>query len=114
MFDLEQLERAHAIVGAAVPPTPAHSWPRLSERLGPTAIVKHENHTPTCAFKVRGGLVYIERLKRERPDTPGLISATRGNHGQSLAFAGNRHGVPVTIFVPRGNSVDQNHAMRAF
>jgi threonine dehydratase len=114
MFDLEQLERAHAIVGAAVPPTPAHTWPRLSERLGATAIVKHENHTPTCAFKVRGGLVYIDRLKRERPDTPGLISATRGNHGQSLAFAGNRHGVPVTIFVPRGNSVDQNHAMRAF
>ncbi len=114
MFDLAQLERAQAIVGAAMPPTPAHAWPLLSERLGAAAIVKHENHTPTGAFKVRGGLVYIDRLKRERPDTPGLISATRGNHGQSLAFAGNRHGVPVTIFVPRGNSVDQNHAMRAF
>jgi threonine dehydratase len=114
MFDLGQLERAHAIVGAAVPPTPAYAWPRLSERLGATAIVKHENHTPTAAFKVRGGLVYIDRLKRERPNTPGLISATRGNHGQSLAFAGKRHGVPVTIFVPRGNSVDQNHAMRTF
>ena len=114
MFDLGQLERAHAIVGAAVLPTPAYVWPRLSERLGATAIVKHENHTPTGAFKVRGGLVYIDRMKRERPDTPGLISATRGNHGQSLAFAGNRHGVPVTIFVPHGNSADQNHAMRAF
>jgi threonine dehydratase len=114
MFDLKQLERAHGVVGAAMPPTPAYAWPLLSERLGATAIVKHENHTPTGAFKVRGGLVYIDRLKRERPNTPGLISATRGNHGQSLAFAGNRHGVPVTIFVPRGNSVDQNHAMRAF
>ncbi len=114
MFDLGQLERAHAIVGAAVAATPAHAWPRLSERLGAAAIVKHENHTPTGAFKVRGGLVYIDRMKRERPNTAGLISATRGNHGQSLAFAGNRHGVPVTIFVPRGNSVDQNHAMRAF
>jgi threonine dehydratase len=114
MFDLDQLERAHAIVGAAVPPTPAYAWPRLSERLGAAAIVKHENHTPTAAFKVRGGLVYVDRLKRERPNTAGLISATRGNHGQSLAFAGRRHGVPVTIFVPRGNSVDQNHAMRAF
>jgi threonine dehydratase len=114
MFDLGQLERAHAVVGAAVPPTPAYAWPRLSERLGATAIVKHENHTPTGAFKVRGGLVYIDRMKRERPHTAGLISATRGNHGQSLAFAGRRHGVPVTILVPRGNSVDQNHAMRAF
>ena len=114
MFDLQQLERAHAIVGAAVPPTPAHAWPRLSERLGAAVVVKHENHTSTGAFKVRGGLVYIDRLKRERPNTPGLISATRGNHGQSLAFAGHRHAVPVTILVPRGNSVDQNHAMRAF
>jgi threonine dehydratase len=114
MFDLDQLERAHAIVGAAVPPTPAHAWPRLSERLGAAVVVKHENHTPTGAFKVRGGLVYIDRLKRERPNAAGLISATRGNHGQSLAFAGNRHAVPVTIFVPRGNSVDQNHAMQAF
>jgi threonine dehydratase len=114
MFDLGQLERAHAIVGAAVPPTPAYVWPRLSERLGAAAIVKHENHTPTGAFKVRGGLVYIDRMKRERPNVDGLISATRGNHGQSLAFAGRRHGVPVTILVPRGNSVDQNHAMRAF
>jgi threonine dehydratase len=114
MFDLDRLERAHAIVGAAVPPTPAHAWPRLSERLGAAVVVKHENHTPTGAFKVRGGLVYIDRLKRERPNAAGLISATRGNHGQSLAFAAGRHGVPVTIFVPRGNSVDQNHAMRAF
>ncbi|WP_375413760.1 threonine dehydratase [uncultured Bradyrhizobium sp.] len=114
MFDLRQLERAHAIVGAAISPTPAHAWPRLSERLGAAVIVKHENHTPTGAFKVRGGLVYIDRLKRERPGTPGLISATRGNHGQSLAFAARRHGVPVTILVPLGNSVDQNHAMRAF
>ncbi|HXO73085.1 MAG TPA: threonine dehydratase [Bradyrhizobium sp.] len=114
MFDLQQLERAHAVVGAAVPPTPVYAWPRLSERLGAAVVVKHENHTPTGAFKVRGGLVYIDRMKRERPTVAGLISATRGNHGQSLAFAGNRHGVPVTIFVPRGNSVDQNHAMRAF
>jgi threonine dehydratase len=114
MFDLGQLERAHALVGAAVPPTPAHAWPLLSERLGAAVVVKHENHTPTGAFKVRGGLVYLDRLKRERPDTAGLISATRGNHGQSLAFAGRRHGLPVTILVPRGNSVEQNRAMRAF
>jgi threonine dehydratase len=114
MFDLQQLQRAQDIVGAAMPPTPAHLWPLLSERLGATAIVKHENHTPTGAFKVRGGLVYVDRLKRERPQTTGLISATRGNHGQSLAFAASRYRVPVTIFVPHGNSVEKNRAMRAF
>jgi threonine dehydratase len=114
MFDLRQLEHAQGIVGAAMPPTPAHPWPLLSERLGATAIVKHENHTPIGAFKVRGGLVYVDRLKRERPHTPGLISATRGNHGQSLAFAASRYRMPVTIFVPHGNSVEKNRAMRAF
>ena len=113
MFDLTQLERAHGVVGAAMPPTPAYAWPLLSERLGATAIVKHENHTPIGAFKVRGGLVYVERLKRERPNVAGLISATRGNHGQSLAFAGRRYGVPVTIYVPSGNSTEKNRSMRA-
>jgi threonine dehydratase len=114
MFDLQQLERAQDIVAAAMPPTPAHAWPLLSERLDATVIVKHENHTPTGAFKVRGGLVYVDRLKRERRQTTGLISATRGNHGQSLAFAAGRYRVPVTIYVPHGNSVEKNRAMRAF
>jgi threonine dehydratase len=114
MFDLRELERAHEVVGSAVPPTPAHAWPLLAERIGTTVVVKHENHTPTGAFKVRGGLVYVDRLKRERPNTTGLISATRGNHGQSLAFAASRYGLPVTIYVPRGNSVEKNRAMQAF
>src|ERR1700742_3057838 len=114
MFDLRQLEQAQEIVGRAMPPTPAHAWPLLSQRLGASALVKHENHTPTGAFKVRGGLTYIDRLKRERPDVAGLISATRGNHGQSIAFAAARYGLPVTIVVPHGNSVEKNRAMRAF
>jgi threonine dehydratase len=114
MFDLKQLERAQGIVATAMPPTPAYAWPLLAQRLGATIIVKHENHTPTSAFKVRGGLIYLDRLKRERPTTPGIISATRGNHGQSLAFAASRHGVPVTIYVPHGNSVEQNRAIRGF
>src|SRR6185437_10030783 len=114
MFDLGQLERAQEIVTAAMPATPAHAWPLLSQRLGTSILVKHENHTPTGAFKVRGGLVYIDRLKRERSDVAGLISATRGNHGQSLAFAASRYRMPVTIFVPHGNSVEKNRAMRAF
>ena len=113
MFDLKQLEHAHTVVGAAMPPTPAHAWPLLAQRLGTDVIVKHENHTPIGAFKVRGGLVYVERLKRERPGTAGIISATRGNHGQSLAFAARRYGVPATIYVPRGNSVEKNRSMRA-
>ena len=114
MFDLTELERAHDIVRQAVPATPAHAWPLLAERLGTGVVVKHENHTPIGAFKVRGGLVYLDRLKRERPKTPGIISATRGNHGQSLAFAASRHGVPAVIYVPRGNSVEKNRAMKAF
>ena len=114
MFDLDQLERAQDVVATAMPPTPAHAWPLLSQRLGASVVVKHENHTPTGAFKVRGGLTYVDRLKREHPKIAGLISATRGNHGQSLAFAGHRYGVPVTIYVPSGNSVEKNRAMRAF
>jgi threonine dehydratase len=97
-----------------MPPTPTHAWPLLSQRLGAAVVVKHENHTPTGAFKVRGGLVYVDRLKREQPNTPGIISATRGNHGQSLAFAASRHGLPATIYVPHGNSIEKNRAMQAF
>src|ERR1700687_5902523 len=114
MFDLQQLERAQGVVSAAMPPTPAHAWPLLSERLGATAIVKHEKHTPIGAFKGRGGGLFVDRLKRERPHTAGLISATRGNHGQSLAFAASRYRMPVTIYVPHGNSTEKNRAMRAF
>ncbi|MDP1907453.1 MAG: threonine dehydratase, partial [Hyphomicrobium sp.] len=113
MFDLQQLEHAHGVVGAAMPPTPAYAWPLLSERLGATAIVKHENHTPIGAFKVRGGLVYLDRLKRDAPDSIGIISATRGNHGQSLAYAAGRYRMPLTIYVPTGNSVEKNNSMRA-
>jgi threonine dehydratase len=114
MFDLAELERAQEIVGAAMPPTPAHAWPLLAQRLGTSVVVKHENHTPIGAFKVRGGLTYLDRLKREQPDVPGIISATRGNHGQSLAFAAQRAGIPATIYVPHGNSVEKNRAMEAF
>src|ERR1700753_3761050 len=114
MFTLAELEQAHALVGTAVPPTPSYAWPLLAQRLGTHVVVKHENHTPADAFKVRGGLVYVGRLKHAHPGTRGLISATRGNHGQSVAFAGRRNGLPVTIYVPRGNSVEKNRAMAAF
>jgi threonine dehydratase len=114
MFDLAELERAQEIVGAAMPPTPTHAWPLLAQRLGTSVVVKHENHTPIGAFKVRGGLTYLDRLKREQPDVLGIISATRGNHGQSLAFAAQRAGIPATIYVPHGNSVEKNRAMEAF
>ena len=113
MFDLAALDEATRIVRAVMPPTPQYAWPLLAARVGAEVWVKHENHTPTGAFKVRGGLVYANGL-RARPQVRGLVSATRGNHGQSIAFAGARAGVPVTIVVPHGNSVEKNAAMRAF
>lgn len=113
MFDLAALEQAHETVTAVLPPTPQHAWPLLMARLGADVIVKHENHQMTGAFKVRGGLIYMERLKRENRTLRGVVSATRGNHGQSIAFAGQKFGVPVTIFVPLGNSTEKNAAMRA-
>jgi threonine dehydratase len=113
MFSLTQLESAIATVRAHVPPTPQREWPLLSARLGAQLFVKHENHAPTGAFKVRGGLVYMERLKRERPQVVGVISATTGNHGQSIAFAGRAYGVRVVIYVPHGNSPEKNASMCA-
>ena len=112
-FERAELDAATTIVRRHVPPTPQYSWPMLDDVAGSRVIVKHENHTPVGAFKVRGGLVYMERLVRERPEVTGVISATRGNHGQSLAFAGREYGRSVTIFVPHGNSVEKNAAMRA-
>ena len=114
MFDLRQLEEAATLVNAAVPPTPQYAWPLLAQRTGCDIWVKHENHTPAGAFKVRGGLVYLDDYHKRQPNGPGLITATRGNHGQSLAFAAQRLGVPTTIVIPQGNSREKNAAMRAF
>src|ERR1700694_5972635 len=114
MVDLGQLERAREIVAAAMPPTPAYAWPLLAERVGATVIVKHENHTPTGSFKARGGLVYVDALCRAARTLKGLVTATRGNHGQSIALAAARNGVPAVIVVPEGNSTEKNAAMRAF
>src|SRR5271167_1431932 len=102
MFSLPQLRAAHEVVKSALQPTPALAWPLLARRLGTEVVVKHENHNPTGAFKVRGGLTFVDALRRRQPHSKGLVSATRGNHGQSLAFAGRRAGLPVTIYVPRG------------
>jgi threonine dehydratase len=113
-FDMTDLERAATLVHRVVPPTPQYAWPKLGRRAGCAVWVKHENHTPTGAFKVRGGLVYLDRLRHADPKTPGVISATRGNHGQSIAFAAARTGVPATIYVPHNNSIDQNSAIAAF
>ena len=114
LFTLAEVEAALAIVRAAVPPTPQYAWPQLAARTGAEVFVKHENHTPIGAFKVRGGIVYMERLRRERPQVAGIVTATRGNHGQSLAFAARRAGISVAIVVPHGNSAEKNAAMRAF
>ena len=109
---LASLESAAALVYESMPPTPQYRWPLLESRVGTAVWVKHENHTPTGSFKVRGGLVYFDDLCRtEKP--AGVVSATRGNHGQSVGFAARRFGVPATIVVPHGNSVEKNAAMRS-
>ncbi len=114
MLTLDEIRQAHEVVLTTLRPTLACRWPLIAERLGAEALVKHENHQPTGAFKVRGGLTYVDALMRREPRTNGLISATRGNHGQSLAFAGKRAGLAVTILVPQGNSSEKNAAMRAY
>lgn len=109
---LEALEAAAALIYRSMPPTPQYRWPLLEARVGTEVWVKHENHAPTGAFKVRGGLVYLDELCRS--DKPsGVISATRGNHGQSVGFAARKYGVPAAVVVPFGNSVEKNAAMRA-
>lgn len=109
-----QIEDAARVVGAVMRPTPEIQWPLLSERCGAEVWVKHENHTPVGAFKIRGGIVYMEDLTRAPRRATGVIAATRGNHGQSIAYAAHRHGLKATIVVPLGNSVEKNAAMRAF
>jgi threonine dehydratase len=110
---LKQLERAASIVYQSMAPTPQYAWPLLKARLGAEIWVKHENHTPTGAFKIRGGLVYFHDLAQRKDKPAGVISATRGNHGQSVGLAAKHHGFTVTIVVPHGNSVEKNAAMRA-
>jgi len=114
LFTLDELARATATVRAVVPPTPAYAWPLLAERVGTEVIVKHENHTPTGSFKARGGLVYVDALCRADRSLKGLVTATRGNHGQSVAVAAKRNRVPAVIVVPEGNSREKNAAMQAF
>ncbi len=113
MYPHDAIEDARRLVREAMPPTPQQRWPLLDQRLGAQVWVKHENHTAVGAFKLRGGLVYFDALRRREPQRRGVISATRGNHGQSVGFAARRHGFDATIVVPHGNSVEKNAAMRA-
>jgi threonine dehydratase len=108
-----EFDAVQRTVQAALPPTPQYAWPLLKQALQAEVWVKHENHTPLGAFKVRGGLVYLQRLREREPHTAGVMAATRGNHGQSVAFAAARQGLRATIVVPHGNSVEKNAAMRA-
>lgn len=109
---LADIESASSIVYSAMAATPQYRWPLLCDRLGTEAWLKHENHTPVGAFKIRGGLVYFADLSKNRK-VKGVISATRGNHGQSVGLAARRCGIPAKIVVPRGNSAGKNAAMRS-
>jgi threonine dehydratase len=113
MFTPQEIKVAQDCVYASLRPTPQFEWPLLSEALGAQVWVKHENHQPVGAFKVRGGLTYFDALMKREPNLSGVIAATRGNHGQSVGFAARKAGVNATIVVPHGNSVEKNAAMRA-
>ena len=113
-IDLDTLEAAAALVHRVVPPTPQYCWPLLSRRLGAELWVKHENHTPIGSFKIRGGLVYLDAVRRAQPDIRGVVTATTGNHGQSIALAAARLHIDATIVVPYGNSIEKNRAMAGF
>ena len=113
LFSLDELNEAAAAIRPIVPPTPAYAWPLLAQHVGATVVVKHENHTPVGAFKVRGGIVYVDALCRAERNLKGLVTATRGNHGQSIALAAARNGIAVAIVVPEGNSREKNAAMAA-
>jgi threonine dehydratase len=114
MFTARELEDAARLVHAHMAPTPQYAWPLLAERTGAKVWVKHENHTPAGAFKIRGGITLIDWLRRTQPDCPGIITATRGNHGQSQARAARAADLRALVYVPRGNSPEKNAAMRAF
>ncbi len=110
---LDELESALALVHAVMPATAQYCWPLLSSRVGAEVWIKHENHTPIGAFKLRGGLVYLDHLLRTEPDVRGVVTATRGNHGQSIGLAARRHDLGAVVVVPHGNSVEKNAAMCA-
>lgn len=113
MLTVQDIEQAARVVYREFQATPQYRWGMLSERLGTDCWIKHENHTPVGAFKIRGGLTYFDQL-RQRGELPReVVSATRGNHGQSMGWAARAHGVKCTIVVPHGNSVEKNAAMRA-
>ncbi len=112
MFSLADVETAERIVYAAMPPTPQYAWPLLAQEMGCEVWVKHENHTPVGAFKICGGLVHMH-MRKQRGQLGGVITATRGNHGQSIPFAARRNGIAATVVVPIGNSPEKNAAMRA-
>jgi threonine dehydratase len=113
VMTLAEIEEAARVVYAAMPSTPQQRWPLLDERCGTEVWVKHENHTPVGAFKIRGGLVYFDDLRKRGGAVGGVVAATRGNHGQSVAHAARQYGIPVAVVVPRGNSISKNRAMRA-
>ena len=108
---LAGLQDACNIVAHTMAPTPQYCWPRLNRRIGCEVWVKHENHTPVGSFKVRGGVVLIDELHRAGRLPRRMVTATRGNQGQSIPFAARRYGFPVTVLAPKGNSVEKNEAM---
>jgi threonine dehydratase len=111
--DREAIESAAELLRTLVPPTPQYLWPQVAQAFGANVWIKHENHTPIGAFKARSAAIYFHRLAQKHPQPPGVITATRGNHGQAVGLAARRYKLPATVYVPRGNSAEKNNAMRA-
>ena len=110
---MAEIESAAELIYRYMPATPQYNWPLLDEVAGTEVWLKHENHTPVGAFKIRGGIVYMDDLKRMQPDVQGVVGATRGNHGQSIGFGAMIAGLKAVVVAPRGNSPEKNAAMRA-
>ena len=111
--DREAIEAAAELLRTLVPPTPQYLWPQVAQAFGAHVWIKHENHTPIGAFKARSAALYFHKLMQREPESRGVITATRGNHGQAVGLAARRFKLPATVYVPRGNSTEKNSAMRA-
>ena len=111
--DRAAIETAAQFIGTLVPPTPQYVWPQVAAAFATEVWLKHENHTPIGAFKARSAAMYFQKMMQREPQCPGVITATRGNHGQAVGLAARRFKLPATVYVPHGNSLEKNNAMRA-
>jgi threonine dehydratase len=110
---LSEIESAQELLYRSMPPTPQYTWPLLNQRLQAEAWIKHENHSPVGAFKLRGALIYVNWLRETDPHLTTVVAATKGNHGQGVGMAARLLGLRAIVVVPHNNSREKNRAMQA-